>query len=92
MLEAQWILSPFCFALESAGNSIAARMAMMAITTNSSIKVKALHLKTDRLPSNRFIFYSVMKTIRLPKSGQSAKGTKVAVTKRSIAENLILLY
>ena len=30
---------PFSFALESAGKSIPARMAMMAITTNSSIKV-----------------------------------------------------
>jgi hypothetical protein len=29
----------FCFALLRAGNSIAARMAMMAITTSSSIRV-----------------------------------------------------
>src|SRR5215471_3717782 len=31
----------FCLALARAGRSIAARMAMMAITTNSSISVKA---------------------------------------------------
>src|SRR5262249_48207757 len=32
----------FCFAFDSAGSSIAARMAMMAMTTRSSIKVNAL--------------------------------------------------
>src|SRR5262245_58590268 len=32
----------FSLAIESAGNSIAARMAMIAITTSNSIKVKAL--------------------------------------------------
>ena len=31
----------FCFAFDSAGKSMAARMAMMAMTTNSSIKVNA---------------------------------------------------
>jgi hypothetical protein len=31
----------FCFALDNAGNSRLARMAMMAMTTNNSINVKA---------------------------------------------------
>ena len=31
----------FAFAFDRAGNSIAARIAMIAITTNNSIKVKA---------------------------------------------------
>jgi hypothetical protein len=31
---------PFCLALERAGRSMPARIAMMAITTSSSIKVK----------------------------------------------------
>jgi hypothetical protein len=34
-------------ALAKAGKSIPAKMAMMAITTNSSIKVKALWLETS---------------------------------------------
>ena len=34
----------FCFARPSAGSSIAAKIAMMAITTNSSISVKAMLL------------------------------------------------
>src|SRR5258708_3763980 len=37
----QWIAWPLIFALLSAGNNIAARIAMMAITTSSSISVKA---------------------------------------------------
>jgi hypothetical protein len=36
-------------ALAKAGKSMAARMAMIAITTNSSIKVKALELLRDLL-------------------------------------------
>src|SRR6478736_7438424 len=36
-----WVRKAFAFALDNAGNNIAARMAMMAITTNSSIRVKA---------------------------------------------------
>jgi hypothetical protein len=35
--EMDW---PFCLALERAGRSMPARIAMMAITTSSSIKVK----------------------------------------------------
>jgi hypothetical protein len=55
----QPIPSALVLALPNAGNNIAARMAMMAITTSSSIKVKAregyparprfLRLRTDRL-------------------------------------------
>src|SRR4051812_1983666 len=34
------VACPFCFALESAGNNIPARMAMIAMTTSNSIRVK----------------------------------------------------
>src|SRR5258707_14523425 len=37
----QWVAWPLHFALPRAGNNIAARIAMMAITTSSSISVKA---------------------------------------------------
>src|SRR5438552_1231427 len=37
----QLVLWPFAFAAESAGNNIAARIAMMAITTSNSSKVNA---------------------------------------------------
>ena len=40
MLERQAICRPFCFARVNAGKSIAARMAMIAITTRSSMSVK----------------------------------------------------
>ena len=43
----QAIAWAFCLALLKAGNSIAARMAMMAITTSNSIKVKALPRNLD---------------------------------------------
>jgi len=36
----QFVFLPASFALASAGSNIAARIAMMAITTNSSINVK----------------------------------------------------
>src|SRR5437868_1889404 len=39
-LERQLAMVPFCLALFRAGRSIAARMAMMAITTSNSISVK----------------------------------------------------
>jgi hypothetical protein len=38
----QFILWPFSFALASAGNNIAARIAIIAITTSNSINVKPL--------------------------------------------------
>ena len=41
MLLKQAMRLPFSLAFESAGRSIAAKIAMMAITTSSSIKVKA---------------------------------------------------
>ena len=41
ILEAQWTVFALAFALDNAGNSIAARIAMMAMTTSNSIKVKA---------------------------------------------------
>src|SRR6266496_6451936 len=39
-LDRQLASSAFCFALDSAGNNIAARMAMMAMTTSNSMSVK----------------------------------------------------
>lgn len=41
MLLVHLIRNALSLARESAGNNIAAKMAMMAITTSSSIKVKA---------------------------------------------------
>jgi hypothetical protein len=40
----QLLAQAACLALESAGSNIAAKMAMMAMTTNSSIKVKPFFL------------------------------------------------
>ena len=40
MLEMQFAICAFRFALANAGNNMAARMAIMAMTTSSSIKVK----------------------------------------------------
>ena len=42
----------FCFALLSAGNSMAARMAMMAMTTSNSINVNA---ETSELDARRLL-------------------------------------
>jgi hypothetical protein len=47
-LETQLMALALSFALASAGNNMAARMAMIAITTNSSISVK---------PGSRFIVF-----------------------------------
>ena len=41
---------PFCLALASAGSSNAARMAMIAMTTSSSIKVKAAAARQPLVP------------------------------------------
>ena len=41
-LLVQPIMRAFSFALESAGNNIPARIAMMAMTTSNSINVNAL--------------------------------------------------
>jgi hypothetical protein len=41
-LETKWIPLALDFALERAGSSMPAVMAMMSMTTNSSIKVKPL--------------------------------------------------
>jgi hypothetical protein len=38
----------FCFALTNAGSNMAARIAMIAITTSSSIKVNAREKKPNR--------------------------------------------
>ncbi len=40
-LDRHYVAKPFCLADDNAGNSIAARMAMMAMTTSNSIKVNA---------------------------------------------------
>jgi hypothetical protein len=45
----------FSFALDKAGNSIAARMAMMAITTRSSINVKPAGFALGPLEAQRFM-------------------------------------
>ena len=42
ILLMQLVCLAFCFALLKAGNSMAAKMAIMAITTKSSIKVNPL--------------------------------------------------
>src|SRR5260370_3640470 len=57
-LDKQLIDWAFALARLSAGSSIAARMAMMAITTSSSIKVKAICLL-------EFPFISTIKVIML---------------------------
>jgi hypothetical protein len=46
-----WVRKAFSFAFASAGNSIAAKIAIMAITTSNSIKVNARALKKGRDPS-----------------------------------------
>ena len=43
----------FSFAFVNAGNSIAAKMAMIAMTTNNSISVNARYTRVDR---ERFTF------------------------------------
>ncbi len=48
MHEMPWV---FFLALDKAGSSIAARMAMIAITTRSSIKVNALILVQELHPA-----------------------------------------
>jgi hypothetical protein len=42
ILDWQWLARAASLALAKTGNSIAARMAMIAITTSSSIRVKPL--------------------------------------------------
>jgi len=49
LFDRQETMLPLSLALLRAGNSIAARIAMMAITTSNSIKVKALHSLVARL-------------------------------------------
>jgi hypothetical protein len=52
MLEAQLIVWALALAFAKAGSSRAARMAMMAMTTSSSIRVKAEQERTgNELPS-----------------------------------------
>src|SRR5688500_6107021 len=47
MLFRQYILCPFAFAFASAGKSMPARMAMIAMTTSNSIRVKAANRFSD---------------------------------------------
>ena len=47
MLEVHLMALAFSLAMDNAGNSMPARMAMMAITTRSSIKVKPLCLERN---------------------------------------------
>jgi hypothetical protein len=43
-LSRHWVLRAFSFAAARAGNNMAAKMAIMAITTNNSINVKPVVL------------------------------------------------
>src|SRR6185369_10959954 len=55
-LERQAVREAFILALERAGSSMAARMAMMAMTTSSSIRVKArLEWRRDAETSSHFM-------------------------------------
>jgi hypothetical protein len=68
MLLTHWIPCALALALDKAGKSRAARMAMIAMTTNSSIKVKpfpsslqAGWQSVSRLlyPDDRFMMFSI---------------------------------
>src|SRR5579863_548712 len=50
-LFTHWMPCAFCFALDKAGKSIAAKIAIMAMTTSNSIKVNP-----DRHPGPKFLF------------------------------------
>src|ERR1051325_5527053 len=54
MLLRHWVVLALALAFASAGNNIAARIAMMAMTTNNSINVKAA-----RLPAPADLFISI---------------------------------
>ena len=47
MLDVHLMALAFSLAMDNAGNSMPARMAMMAMTTSSSIKVKPLCLERN---------------------------------------------
>jgi hypothetical protein len=51
----QWITRAFSFARDNAGNNSDARMAIMAITTSSSISVKAPATRVDTGEPDLFI-------------------------------------
>jgi hypothetical protein len=57
-LELQLVVHAFCLAEASAGRSIAARMAMMAMTTSNSINVKARGRETEFSGFIFIIFHS----------------------------------
>jgi hypothetical protein len=59
-----WTLSALAFALARAGSNIAARMAMMAITTSNSMSVKPVRLLTPSRPTADLIL--VCFTVDLP--------------------------
>src|ERR1051326_6688645 len=60
----QLALLPFSFARDKAGKSIAARMAIIAITTSSSIKVKPLARFLARFfPDTMAVWFESSKTI-----------------------------
>ena len=56
----QTVDCPFCLALASAGNSIAARIAIIAITTSNSINVKAPLSLEFRFMSNFIVWPNVL--------------------------------
>ena len=47
--ERHWVADAFCFALLKAGNSIPARIAMIAMTTRSSMRVKPVRRREYEL-------------------------------------------
>ena len=57
----QFAVCAFFFAAASAGNNIAARMAMMAMTTSNSIKVKAFGAAFENV--GRFIILKFLSRI-----------------------------
>ena len=62
------MLMAFCFALDNAGSNIAARMAMIAMTTRSSIKVK------PRFIASLNFFKCIFTRSKFLPANQSAKG------------------
>ena len=56
MLFRHAVRFPFSFALDSAGSNIAARIAMIAITTSNSISVKPREPRVQLVSSGRACF------------------------------------
>ena len=75
-LEVHRIRKAFCFALANAGSSIAARMAMIAMTTSNSIRVKARRFLRRELfwkKMDFMFFFNVLETISFFASTRNRK-------------------